>query len=91
MIQLGLILYLLSSKGENECYIEVFRGDGDNWSFVMPSNDVKNEVIATSEKNKFLTYAAQDYIIFLQLKILFQHMNIIKIYLKKIGMLESYI
>lgn len=44
-----------------------------------------------AKKNKFLTYAAQDYIIFLQLKILFQHMNIIKIYLKKIGMLESYI
>ncbi|BBR67245.1 glycosyltransferase family 2 protein [Escherichia coli] len=39
-------------EGENECYIEVFRGDGDNWSFVMPSNDVKNEVIATSEKKQ---------------------------------------
>ncbi|MCC9243382.1 capsular biosynthesis protein [Escherichia coli] len=58
-------------EGENECYIEVFRGDGDNWSFVMPSNDVKMRSLLLAKKNKFLTYAAQDYIIFLQLKFYF--------------------
>lgn len=36
-----------------ECdgYLEVFEGEGDNWSFVLPENESSNKVIKTTEKN----------------------------------------
>lgn len=33
-------------------YLEVFQGDGDNWSFVKPLNESSNMVALTSEKRK---------------------------------------
>ncbi|MEZ8760773.1 glycosyltransferase family 2 protein [Vibrio splendidus] len=33
-----------------EGYLEVFRGEGDNWSFAKPENEVSNKVIETAEK-----------------------------------------
>jgi len=37
----------------NECdgYLEVFEGDGDNWSYAKPKGDGTNSVIETAEKN----------------------------------------
>lgn len=32
-------------------YLEVFKGEGDNWSFAKPLNRVSNRVIETAEKN----------------------------------------
>jgi len=32
-------------------YLEVFKGEGDNWSFVKPLNDNSTKVILTTEKN----------------------------------------
>jgi hypothetical protein len=32
-------------------YLEVFRGTGDNWSFVRPVNDLSTEINLTTEKN----------------------------------------
>jgi choline kinase len=32
-------------------YLEVFRGEGDNWSFVKPANEISHKVIKTTEKN----------------------------------------
>ncbi|WP_429127324.1 glycosyltransferase family 2 protein [Aeromonas media] len=34
-----------------DSYLEVFKGTGDNWSFVKPVSDQSNEVILTTEKN----------------------------------------
>ncbi|MER0507965.1 glycosyltransferase family 2 protein [Aeromonas veronii] len=33
-------------------YLEVFKGDGDNWSFVKPLKEGSTEVVLTAEKNK---------------------------------------
>ena len=32
-------------------YLEVFQGEGDNWSFVKPLNEKSTQVIKTTEKN----------------------------------------
>lgn len=32
-------------------YLEVFKGDGNNWSYVLPDPIIKNKVIKTAEKN----------------------------------------
>ena len=32
-------------------YLEVFQGEGDNWSFVKPLNEKSHKVIQTTEKN----------------------------------------
>lgn len=33
-------------------YLEVFKGDGDNWSFAKPLKEDSTEVVQTAEKNK---------------------------------------
>ncbi|KKD61493.1 capsular biosynthesis protein [Grimontia sp. AD028] len=38
---------LLPSK---DCYLEVFQGSGDNWSFVLPKSNTSTEVTETAEK-----------------------------------------
>lgn len=34
-----------------DSYLEVFKGSGNNWSFVKPASEQSNEVILTTEKN----------------------------------------
>lgn len=32
-------------------YLEVFKGDGNNWSYILPDPNIKNNVLKTAEKN----------------------------------------
>jgi dTDP-glucose pyrophosphorylase len=38
-------------KADIDGYLEVFKGDGNNWSYVLPDPIIKNKVIKTAEKN----------------------------------------
>lgn len=40
----------VASLKEEGGYLEVFKGEGDNWSFAKPKNELSNRVIETSEK-----------------------------------------
>lgn len=38
--------------GECDGYLEVFRGEGNHWSFALPENNESNKVIQTTEKER---------------------------------------
>ncbi|CAH7462129.1 Nucleoside-diphosphate-sugar pyrophosphorylase involved in lipopolysaccharide biosynthesis/translation initiation factor 2B, gamma/epsilon subunits (eIF-2Bgamma/eIF-2Bepsilon) [Vibrio chagasii] len=45
-------------KEMEDGYLEVFIGDGDNWSFAKPKNEYSTEVIETAEKKQISQYCS---------------------------------
>ena len=48
----GFKFHIEFLKSEIDGYLEVFKGEGNNWSYILPDPVIKNKVIKTAEKNQ---------------------------------------